>query len=146
MVSPIKKLLNISKNTTITFCVDNLDLNSNPDTDIFYPNKITLNKILKLLKKDEKIEIINLNNLYRFKNDELIYMENYLYNKKIKKYEKNIKNINLFLAKNQYSEIEYVAKNIINLVKKENYKFNEIAVITKNVKTYSSLLKAIFKK
>ena len=142
----IKKLLNISKNTTITFCVDNLDLNSNPYTDIFYPNKITLNKILKLLKKDEKIEIINLNNLYRFKNDELIYMENYLYNKKIIKYEKNIKNINLFLAKNQYSEIEYVAKNIINLVKKENYKFNEIAVITKNVNTYSSLFKAIFTK
>ena len=142
----IKKLLNISKEITITFCLNNLELNSNPDIDIFYPNKITLNKILKLLKKDEKIEIINLNNLYRFKNNELIYLENYLYNTKIKKYEKKIKNINLFLAKNQYSEIEYVAKNIINLVKKEKYKFNEIAIITKNVNTYSSLFKAIFSK
>ena len=142
----IKKLLNISKEITITFCLNNLELNSNPDIDIFYPNKITLNKILKLLKKDEKIEIINLNNLYRFKNNELIYLENYLYNTKIKKYEKEIKNINLFLAKNQYSEIEYVAKNIINLVKKEKYKFNEIAIITKNVNTYSSLFKAIFSK
>ena len=142
----IKKLLNISKEITITFCLNNLELNSNPDTDIFYPNKITLNKILKLLKKDEKIETINLNNLYRFKNNELIYLENYLYNTKIKKYKEEIKNINLFLAKNQYSEIEYVAKNIINLVKKEKYKFNEIAIITKNVNTYSSLFKAIFSK
>ena len=41
----IKKLLNISKNVTITFCIDNLDFNSNPDTDIFYPNKTTLNII-----------------------------------------------------------------------------------------------------
>lgn len=106
----IKKLLNISKNVTITFCIDNLDLNSNPDIDIFYPNKITLNKILKLLNNDEKIETINLNKLNRFKNEELIYLENYLYNLKIKKYEKEIKNINLFLSKNQYSEIEYVAK------------------------------------
>ena len=91
----IKKLLNISKNVTITFCIDNLDLNSNPDIDIFYPNKITLNKILKLLNNDEKIETINLNKLNRFKNEELIYLENYLYNLKIKKYEKEIKNINL---------------------------------------------------
>lgn len=142
----IKKLLNISKNVTITFCIDNLDLNSNPDKDIFYPNKITLNKILKLLKKDEKIETINLNNLYRFKNNELIYIENYLYNTKIKKCESKIKNINLFLAKNQYSEIENIAKNIINLVKNENYKYNEIGIITKNVNSYSSLFKAIFAK
>ena len=142
----IKKLLNISKNVTITFCIDNLDLNSNPDTDIFYPNKITLNKILKLLNNDEKIETINLNKLNRFKNEELIYLENYLYNLKIKKHEKEIKNINLFLSKNQYSEIEYVAKNIINLIKNNNYKFNEIGIITKNVNTYSSLIKAIFAK
>ena len=142
----IKKLLNISKNVTITFCIDNLDLNSNPDIDIFYPNKITLNKILKLLNNDEKIETINLNKLNRFKNEELIYLENYLYNLKIKKYEKEIKNINLFLSKNQYSEIEYVAKNIINLIKNNNYKFNEIGIITKNVNIYSSLIKAIFAK
>lgn len=142
----IKKLLNISKNVTITFCIDNLELNSNPDTDIFYPNKITLSKILKLLNEEEKIEAVNLNKLNRFKNEELIYLENYLYNLKIKKYEKEIKNINLFLSKNQYSEIEYVAKNIIKLVKNNNYKFNEIGIITKNVNTYSSLIKAIFTK
>ena len=142
----IKKLLAISQKVTITFCMDNLDLNTNPDTDIFYPNKITLNKILKLLKKDEKIETIYLDKLYRFKNEELIYLENYLYYLKIKKYEKKIKNINLFLAQNQYSEIENVAKNIMYLVKNEKYQFNEIAVITKNVNSYSSLLKAIFSK
>ncbi len=142
----IKKLLNISKNVTITFCIDNLELNTNPDTDIFYPNKVTLNKILKLLKNDEKIEIINLDKLYRFKNNELIFIENYLYNQKIKKYENEINNIKLFLAKNKYSEIEYIANNIINLVKKENYKYNEIAIITKDVNSYSSLFKSIFSK
>ena len=142
----IKKLLNICKNVTITFCIDNLELNSSPDTDIFYPNKITLNKILKLLNNNEKIETINLNKLNRFKNEELIYLENYLYNLKIKKYEKEIKNINLFLSKNQYAEIEYVAKNIVQLIKNEKYKFNEIGIITKNVNQYASLIKAIFAK
>ena len=142
----IKKLLLISKNVTITFCLDNLDLNTNPDTDVFYPNKVTLKKILRLLEKDEKIESVNLEKNYRFKNDELIFLEKYLYNNKIKKYENEIKNINLFLSKNRYTEIEFVAKNIINLVKKENYKFNEIAVITKNLNSYSALFKSIFSK
>ena len=142
----IKKLLNICKNVTITFCIDNLELNSNPDTDIFYTNKITLNKILNLLNNDEKIEKINLNKIYRFKNEELIYLENYLYNLKIKKHEKEIKNINLFLSKNQYAEIEYVAKNIVQLIKNEKYKFSEIGIITKNVNQYASLIKAIFAK
>ena len=142
----IKKLIIISKEIIITVCTDNLDFNTNPDTDIFYPNKITINKILKLLNKDEKIELINLNNLYRFKNEELIFIEKYLYNKKIEKYNKEIKNINLFLAKNKYSEIEYVAKNINYLIKTENIKYDEIGIITKNINSYSSLFKAIFSK
>ena len=145
-LSIIKKLINISKEVTITFCADNLDFNTNPDADIFYPNKKTLNKILKILNENEKIETINLDKLYRFKNEELIFIENYLFNQKQEKYEKEINNIKLFLAKNKYSEIENVAKNIINLIKNDNYKFNEISIITKNITSYSALIKAIFSK
>ena len=64
----------------------------------------------------------------------------------MKKYEKEIKNIKLFLANNKYSEIEYVAKNIINLIKNKNYKYSDIGVITKNVDEYGSLFKSIFSK
>ena len=175
----IKKLLRIAKSVTITFAIDNLDLNSNPSIDIFYPNKLTLSKILNLLEKDEKINTVFLDKLYRFKNNELIHIENYLYNKKLNEYKvekyfhtselckfrkvyqkgerfklsrsastrnNEIKNINLFLAKNAYSEIENVAKNIIYLIKNNNYRFNEITIITKNIDSYSSLIKAIFKK
>ena len=142
----IKKLLKISSNVTVTFAIDNLDLNSNPNTDIFYPNKLTLSKILNLLEKDEKIETVNLNKLYRFQNDELIFIENNLYNKKMNSYKKDAQSINLFLAKNAYSEIENVAKNIINLVKNNEYRFNEFTIITKNIDSYSSLIRAIFKK
>ena len=142
----IKKILKIAKKVTINFAIDNLDLNSNPSTDIFYPNKLTLSKILNLLEKDEKIETLNLDKLYRFENDELIHLENNLYNKKINIYNKDVKNINLFFAKNAYSEIENIAKKIINLIKINKYRFNEITIITKNIDSYSSLIKAIFRK
>ena len=35
---------------------------------------------------------------------------------------------------------------IIYLIKNNNYRFNEITIITKNINSYSSLIKAIFKK
>ena len=150
--SIIKKLINITSKITITSCTQDLDFNTNGDTDIFYSNKITLKKIINLLNNSEKnnLEKINLNNLYRFKNTELKILENYLYktsekiDNKIK--ENNLNNIKLFLAKNNYSEIENIAKEINKLIKKENYRFKDISIITKNIEKYASVAKVIFDK
>ena len=138
----IKKIIKIAENVSITFCTDNFDEN----VDVFYPNKITYKKIINLLEKNEKPIEINLNNLYRFKNEELKYIENYLFNVKIKKNNDEEKNIKIFLAKNQYSEIENIAKEIIKLIKEKNIRFKDISIITKNIEKYSSLTKTIFKK
>ena len=48
------------------------------------------------------------------------------------------------MASNQYSEIENVAKEIIKLVKNENYRYKEISIITKDLSNYANLIKAIF--
>ena len=141
----IKKKIKIANNVTITFCTDNLSLDTDPNTDIFYPNKITYNKIISLLDKNEKIETINLEKSHRFKNEELGYIEKYLYSTKVQKCQTN-KNINLFLAKNYYSEIENVAIKINKLIKEENLKYKDISIITKNTDNYSSLIKTIFEK
>ena len=141
----IKKIIKLANNVTITFCTDNLDLSTDPNTDIFYPNKVTYKKIIDLLDKDEKVEQINLNKLYRFKNEELKYIEKHLYSTKIKQSQTN-ENINLFLAKNYYSEVENVAKNIVKLIKTNNIRYKDISIITKNIESYSSLTKSIFEK
>ena len=57
-----------------------------------------------------------------------------------------MENIKLFLAKNQYSEIEEVAKNILKLVRDNGYRYKDISIITKNISNYSSLARAIFDK
>ena len=142
----IKKLIEISSEITITSCIDNLDFNTDPNIDIFYQNKITLKKVLNLLADNNKIEFVNLDKLYRFKNIELAAIENNLYNRKIQKYENELNNINLFLAKNEYTEIEKVAKEIIELVKQEGYRYRDISIITKNIDKYSNLARAIFSK
>lgn len=144
----IKKILNIAKSVTITVCMDNVIEEKEADVDIFCNNKITLNKLYDIAKKENvKIENpVKLENRYRFKNKELIHLEENIYAVPYKKYEQNVENINLFLANNPYSEIEQVAKTITKLVKNNGYKYKDIAVITKNIETYASLCKAIFNK
>ena len=143
----LKQFIKLAKQVTITACVDSLELSLNPDTDIFYSNKITVSKILNLVKKEElEIETpIFLEELPRFKTEELQHIERNIFSKRIHKYEKNVENVNLFLAKNQYSEIENVAKQITKLVKEENLRYKDISIITKNLDTYGSLIRSILK-
>ena len=142
----LKVFIHLAKQVTLTICTDSLQPSLSPDTDIFYSNKITVSKILNLLK-EENLKIENpifLAESPRFKTDELKFIENNIYKNKSTKYEKKVENIHLFLAKNQYSEIENVAKQITKLVKEKNMRYRDISLITRNIDTYSSLIRAIF--
>ena len=143
----IEKLIQMAKQVTITICTDGLHEIKNPDTDIFYSNEVTVTKLLEVAQNcDVKIEEIQLEETYRFKNSELKHLEKNLYENKPQKYNSQIKNIQLFLAKNQYSEIEEVARNVLKLVRDGGYRYRDISIITKNISTYSSLARAIFDK
>ena len=142
----LKELIKLAKQVTLTICTDSLQPSLSPDTDIFYSNKITVSKIINLLK-EENLKIENpvfLAESPRFKTDELKFIENNIYKNKSTKYEKKVENIHLFLAKNQYSEIENVAKQITKLIKEKNIRYKDISLITRNIDTYSSLIRAIF--
>lgn len=144
----LAKIIKLAKQVTLTLCIDSLKPSANPVTDIFYSNKQTLYKLLDMLEKNNlKLEEpIYLEKLNRFKNDELKEVEKNIFNSKFTVYDKNVENIELFLAKNQYSEIENVAKKITKLVKEKKLRYNEISVIVKDLAQYSSLIRAIFLK
>ncbi len=142
----LKKFIKLAKQVTITVCTDSLEPSLKPDTDIFYPNKVTVSKIMNLVKEENlKLEKpVYLDETHRFKTEELRYLEKNIFNNRAKKYDKKVENIKLFLAKNQYSEIENVAKQITKLVKNKGLKYRDISVITRNIDTYSSLIRSIF--
>ena len=141
----IKQMINLAKQVNITICVDDLDTNTNPDTDIYYSNKISVRKLQDLAEENNfDIEEIELKNVYRFKTKELKHLSENLYNIKSTKYAENVENIQLFLAQNEYSEVEEVAKKINKLVREENKKYKQISIITQNMDNYSSLVRVIF--
>ena len=141
----IEKLLKVAKIVNISICTDNILSNTNPDTDIFYPNKKAINQIVDIAKKNN-IQIekdVILEEKYRFKNKEL---QKLFFKQGKEKYNEECNNIKLFLANNLYSEVEYIANNIIHLIRDKKYKYKDIAIITKDMDKYSSLIKAIFGK
>ena len=142
----IKKLVELSKQVNITVCTDNLNQNTNPDIDIFYSNKQTIQKLWKManeynLKMDEPVF---LEGTCRFKTPELKKLEENIFKIQPTPYEKNVENISIFLAKNQYAEVEKMAEQINKLVEENNWRYKDISVITNNIETYSPLIKAIF--
>lgn len=133
---------------TVTVCTDSIDISENPDTDLFYPNKQTLDRILNIVREENVVidTPVFLDKRYRFHNEELAYLEQNIYGVSYHKYIKDKPNIELFLAKNQYTEIERVGEKIVQLVRDRKYRYRDIAVITKNAEEYASLCKAIFSK
>lgn len=144
----IKGLIKYAKQVNITITVDNLEQTLNPDTDIFYANKITVKKLQDIVSQNElKLEKpIKMLEVKRFKTPELKYIEGNLFKTQSTKYEQKVENLSMFLAKNQYTEIEYIAKEITKLVKEKKKRYNDIAIITKNIQSYSNLARVIFEK
>lgn len=140
-----EKLLLAAKQTTVSICANNLEI-GNKENDIFYFNKKFANKLIEFAKQN-KIEInkklIDINK--KFKTDELKVIEGYFSKTNQAAFDKDINNIELFLADNPYSELEYIAKKIV-LFAKQGYRYNKIAVLTSNIDEYAINAKMIFSK
>ena len=143
----IAKLLKQASKVTITVTSNSMEKTDEASNDIFFSNKETIEKILRIAKetKTSVEEPVFLEKIYRFKSKELNHIERNLYNFPYKKYDGNVENLSLFLANNQYSEIEEVARRILELVRSKKFRYRDISVITKNIDVYSNLCKAIFK-
>lgn len=142
-----EKLLCKCKEINVAICSNELEEFSDKETDIFYFNKIYARKLLEIAEKNgAQITKTYLEDIHRFKNGELKFLEENLYDIKYKKYTKETQNISIFLANNPYSEMEYVAKEIIKLIRNESFKYNEIGIVAQNIDEYLEIAKAVFNK
>lgn len=142
----LRQLLKVAKQVNVTVCTDSLQESKKKETDIFASNKQTALQLLQIAR-EEGIAIeqdIVLEKNRRFKTEELSHLEQYLYAPKSEAYVKEVNHIHLELAMNPFTEIEEVATQIIQLVRQKQYRYHDIAVIAKNLDTYSNLAKAVF--
>lgn len=141
----IEKLCTLAKEIIVTVCTDSLENVENIDESIYYFNQITAQKLLEIAQMTGcYIEKINLNKIKKFQNQELQFLAENLYTNSQNKYNQKTNDIQLFITQNPHSEVEHVAQNILQLVKNENYRYKDIAVVSANIETYSEEIKAVF--
>ena len=141
-----EKLIVKAEEITVGVCVDDIGGKLDKETDIFYFNKVFINKLIKIANSNNvAVNEVKLEEAYRFKSEELKFLEKNLY-VPTQKYEQEVNNIKLFLASNPYSEVEFLAQNIHNLVKNCGYKYSEIGIIAEDVEKYSEDAKVILDK
>ena len=149
-IEVIRCLANQCKTVNITLCMDSIKNDSDEEvTDIFNSIKATEYKILKMMKDNNisYMEPIDLNKEipYRFKeNKELSHLEKYFFTYPFKKFNNKVDTMRLYKANNSYDEIEAVAKEIIRLVRDENYRYRDISVVCRDIDVYEKITTVIF--
>jgi len=142
-----EKILLKARDVMVTIPANNLEP-GDKDQDIFYFNKVFANRLMKIAKDNHvSVEELPLEGNKRAQNQDLQYLEKaFSSSAPIKLYEKVPENLKLFLANHSYSELEYVANEILRLVKEEHYHYNEIVIISNDLETYPLEAKVIFEK
>ena len=145
----LKVLAKQCKNVNITLCSDGEIQFTEGETDIFDVIKNTENRILKMMQENNISykEPVNLNkkNIYRFRESkELGHIEKYFFNYPFKIYKGDCKDIRLYKANNSYSEIEWVAQDILKLVRDKGYRYKDIAVVCREIDSYDKITSVIF--
>lgn len=146
----IEKLMTLAKAVNITLTMDtNKGIVQN--TDLFALTKATEERLIKIAGDNnisiEKYVDLNSNEDNRFRNSkELLHMEKHLYSFPYKEYREKMKDISIYKAMNIYTEVEEVARDISKLIRrKENpLRYRDIAIATRDVKRYESLVRAVF--
>lgn len=145
----LKVLAKQCKSVNITLCSDGEIQFTEGETDIFDVIKNTENRILKMMQENNISykEPVNLNkkDIYRFKDSkELGHIEKYFFNYPFKIYKDDCKDIRLYKANNNYSEIEWVAQDILKLVRDKGYRYKDIAVVCREIDSYDKITSVIF--
>lgn len=115
---------------------------------IFFTTKRTA-KVLKNIAKKNDIKIapsINFDKNYRFKSKDLENIENSIYCIDSQPLDYIPTDFQIYSASTVYDESEFVAKTIRRLIIEEDYRYNDFAVVCRDLSVYSSILDTIFDK
>lgn len=144
----IGKLFKLGKNVNITLPYSGDEVrNKEDESNPFYPVFITESTLIKTAQdygfypKNPLYLKIN----HRFENSkELAFLEKNYFNIGVKPFEEKTDDIRIFKAQNSYVEMEYIAKDILRLVREKSLRFNDIAVVTRDLEAYEEITKVIF--
>ncbi|MGL5575054.1 MAG: helicase-exonuclease AddAB subunit AddB, partial [Sarcina sp.] len=146
----IVELMKKASRVNITLSMDDGETGCDlVESDVYNVTKRTERRLLKVIEENniafEGFENINKDTPRRFKENEVLaHLEKNIYCYPLKSYYGNVDDIRLYRANNSYDEVEFVAKDILRLVRDEGYRYKDISVICRNVEGYEKITSVIF--
>jgi len=149
----LTELLKVVADAHIAFCLDpsNIDF-KNPDIErldpvgLFYPTERTYSSLVGIIK-NHKLKLtqpVILKEPMRFSAcPRLAHIERSLFELKPKKIASG-NDICIAAAPNSRSEVQFVARRILELVKEKDYRYRDIAVIASDISLYEHYIRAYF--
>jgi ATP-dependent helicase/nuclease subunit B len=146
----LEKLLKKSRRINMTLTTDCLNGKAEVDVEgVFAPINNTEVRLLDIIEAKnisyEEPLCLDSDHLPRFKDsEELQHLEKNYYASPALAYNDQVVKISIFKALNTYTEIEKAARDIIALSRDKGLRYKEIAVVSRDLKTYEKLVQVIF--
>ncbi len=142
----IQQLLRLAKRVTVTLTIDEYTFSQSnvPMFNGFFEPSVTAKKISEIARQQNcNIEqpVILKENKRTNKKGLLFLEKNYF--RYYRKSTEQIEGITLFAAPNQYEEMTMVAEEMISLIKKEQLRYRDIAIVTNGLPLYEKSLRGI---
>lgn len=139
----LEKLLEKASRLNIALTLDLDDFAR--DYDVFAPTRKTYDILSNKIAKNAKTSTTYVRrDLKLAKSPELVYLEGEFFSYPYKKYRDEVSSLKIFKATNPYTEVEYLASEIISLVRDKGYRWKDIAVVPSSIDEYGMIIKRVF--
>jgi ATP-dependent helicase/nuclease subunit B len=142
----IQQLMKHCGRVTVSMTLDRPHISSHPDElDLFRMTGDTC-QTLQTIPQAEGVTIedpVVLPAPLRFRNESLLHLEKYFDMIPIQEFSGDTA-VHIAQAANRRSEMEGIARKITGLVRKDGYRYREIAILSRNSHEYKDVLEAIF--
>ncbi|MDZ5470262.1 helicase-exonuclease AddAB subunit AddB [Bacillus sp. 31A1R] len=141
----VEQLMKVCKKVTITFTLDTPFKHESPDELHLFrmsgENYQTIYEIAKLAGK--QVEEVLLKDQLRYTHHSLTHLESYFDSRPAFPYEDGAV-VTIAQAVNRRAEIEGIAREILQLVREQNYRFRDIALLMRNGNEYRDIIETVF--
>ena len=142
----IEQIMRQADNVYVTFCCDTSK--NNGRYELFYNANVEIKK-LKTIANKISVKIAPEQVLYskkEFKKDELNFLEENIFSSNSKVYEDEADAITIIPCRTKTEECQIVASEIKKIVRTQNLRYRDIAVIVRNEDSYKKDLASAFRK
>ena len=142
----LERIIATADDVYITFCCDTV--RNNGEYELFYNAMCEIRK-LRATANRVNVKVAPEKILYAdkaYKTDALNFLEENIFDITDKEYETDCDSISLVPCRNKSDECDFVAAEIKRLVREENYRYRDIAVIERTQDTYKKQLMSSFRK